>query len=131
MKPRYTDTDTDTDTNIIKPYPCKDEKFRLNRAVEYINENLKNPITRDNLAEISGRSIRTLSRAFERKYGVGPMTYTKQRRLDTAYLELLSLNSDSTTVSKTALEYGFSHLGKFSIEYKKTFGESPSITLSK
>lgn len=109
----------------------KDDTFRLNRTVEYINENLKNPITRDTLAEVFGRSIRTLSRTFEKKYGIGPITYIKQRRLDSAYLELLSLNSDITTVSKTAFKYGFSHMGKFAIEYRKNFGESPSKSLSK
>ncbi|MCP3850655.1 MAG: helix-turn-helix domain-containing protein [Gammaproteobacteria bacterium] len=122
---------SNTETNIIKDDSYKGEKYRLNRAIEYINENLRKPITRDNLAAISCRSIRTLSRSFIKKYGVGPMTYTRQRRLDATYIKLLSLNSNSTTVAKTALEYGFSHLGKFAIVYKKTFGESPSTTLSK
>ena len=108
-----------------------DDSYHLNRAVEYIYENLKNPITRDRLADVSGRSIRTLSRAFEKKYGVGPMAFIKQRRLNSAYLDLLSAKSDATTVTQVAINYGFAHIGKFAIEYGKAFGESPSTSLAR
>lgn len=103
----------------------------LRRAEEYIRENLQNAITRDQLAEISSRSIRTLSRAFERKYGVGPMAFIKQRRLDAAYLDLLSARSDEISVTQIAYDYGFLHVGKFAIEYGKTFGELPSTSLAR
>ena len=108
-----------------------DNSYHLNRVVEYIYENLKNPITRDRLADVSGRSIRTLSRAFEKKYGVGPMAFIKQRRLNSAYLDLLSAKSDATTVTQVAINYGFAHIGKFAIEYGKAFGESPSTSLAR
>ena len=106
-----------------------DNSYHLNRAVEYICENLKNPITRDQLADVSGRTIRTLSRAFEKEYGIGPMAFIKQRRLNSAYLDLLSAPPGTTSITQVALNYGFSHVGKFAIEYRKAFGESPSITL--
>ena len=108
-----------------------DASYHLNRAEEYICSNLKKPITRDQLAEVSSRSIRTLSRAFERRYGVGPMSFIKQRRLDAAYLDLLNAEADATTVTQVAFNYGFMHVGKFAIEYKKVFGESPSTSLLK
>lgn len=106
-----------------------DDLYHISRAEEFILDNLKNPITRDQLAEVSGRSIRTLSRAFEKKYGIGPMAFIKQRRLDSAYLDLLSAKPDVTSVTQVAFNYGFSHTGKFAIEYGKTFGESPSTSL--
>lgn len=108
-----------------------DSSFHLNRAVEYIYENLKNPITRDQLADVSGRSIRTLSRAFEKKYGMGPAAFIKQRRLNSAYLDLLGATADTSSITQVALNYGFSHAGKFAIEHRKAFGESPSVTLSR
>jgi hypothetical protein len=42
------------------------------------------------------------------------------------------LNPDSATnVTRTALRYGFLHLGRFAIEYRQAYGESPSATLAK
>ncbi len=112
-------------------YYKQDCFYRLKRAEEYIRENLRNTITRDQLAEVSNSSIRTLSRAFEKKYGIGPKAFIKKSRLNSAYLELLSSRYDTTTVTQIALEYGFGHIGKFATDYKKTFGELPSATLAK
>jgi len=117
----------DNDSKYLK----RESLYRLSRAEEYIRENLKNTITRDQLAEISGSSIRTLSRAFEKKYGFGPKAFIKKCRLNSAYLELLSSDNEMTTVTQISFEYGFKHMGKFAIEYKKFFGESPLITLIK
>ena len=105
--------------------------YHLKRAEEFICENLDGPITRDQLAKVSSCSIRTLSRSFEKKYGIGPMAFIKQRRLDAAYLDLLSAKSDATTVTQVAINYGFAHIGKFAIEYGKAFGESPSTSLAR
>ena len=118
------------DTNVRKPYK-HDDLYHLSRAEEYIRDNLKNPITRDQLTEVSCRSIRTLSRAFEKKYGIGPMAFIKQRCLNAAYLDLLSAKPDVTSVTQIAFSYGFSHVGKFAIEYRKVFGEAPSTSLLK
>jgi len=100
-------------------------------AEEYICANLKNPVTRDALAEVSGRSIRSLSRIFQQNHGMGPMTFLRRRRLEAIYLDLLGAEPGSTTVTQVVNNYGFSHSGKFAIEYKTTFGESPSVSLAK
>ena len=105
--------------------------YHLRRAEEFICGNLDEPITRDQLAEVSSCSIRTLSRSFEKKYGIGPMSFIKQRRLDAAYLNLLSAKPGAATVTQVAIEYGFTHIGKFAIEYRKAFGESPSTSLAR
>ena len=103
----------------------------INQVEEYICDNLNESITRDQLSEVAGCSIRSLSRSFEVKHGIGPMAFTKERRLDAAYLDLLSAEPDATTVTKVAINYGFSHIGKFAIDYGKTFGESPSTSLAR
>ena len=103
----------------------------LEPAEEYLCAHLKNPVTRDTLAEVSGRSIRSLSRIFQQKHGMGPMTFLRCRRLEAIYLDLLGAEPGSTTVIRVVTSYGFTHSGKFSIDYKTMFGESPSATLVK
>ena len=121
---------SDEDRNVVGS--SKDiSPYHLKHAEEFICDNLDNPITRDQLAEVANCSIRTLSRAFEKKYGIGPMAFIKQRRLDAAYLNLLSAKPNTTTVTQVAIKYGFSHIGKFAIEYGKAFAESPSTSLAR
>ena len=120
-----TNLDLDRHTSQAKPAPPYSHT-----AEEYLCANLDAPVTRDRLAETAGVSIRTLSRAFLKHHGIGPMAFLKQRRLEAAYRELLGTNQDESSVTDIAMRFGFAQLGKFSIEYRRTFGESPSTTLA-
>ena len=121
--------------NLIAVSDNRDKKHalpgRLNvtQAEEYISANLDKAITRDILADVSGVSIRNLSRAFKKKYAMSPMAYVRQRRLDACYAELRSSDPSQTTVTDVAMSHGFAHIGKFAIAYKQAFGESPSVSL--
>jgi len=101
----------------------------LNNIEDYICANLDAAITRDDLAAEAGISIRSLSRAFERKYGLGPMAFVRQRRLDACFAQLRGSQREATTVTEVAMSYGFWHIGKFAIAYREAFGESPSESL--
>jgi AraC-like DNA-binding protein len=105
--------------------------FVLKRAEDYICANLDKAITRDELADTTGVSIRGLNRAFQKKYGSGPMAFVGQRRLDACFTKLAGSEPEATTVSDVAMSYGFSHFGDFAMAYKKAFGESPSTSLRK
>jgi AraC-like DNA-binding protein len=50
-------------------------------------------------------------------------------RLAQARRALLSADSRRITVTEIATCFGFVELGRFSVEYRKMFGESPSQTL--
>ena len=103
----------------------------LKNMEEYLCANLNTAITRDDLADRAGVSIRSLSRAFKKKYGFGPMAFILQRRLDACYIQLRGSERGAVTVAEVAMSYGFGHMGKFAIAYKYSFGESPSATLQK
>jgi AraC-like DNA-binding protein len=105
--------------------------YALTHAEDYICANLETAITRDDLANVAGISIRSLSRTFEKKYGIGPMGFVRQRRLDACYTRLRGSEPGTTTVTDVAMSYGFNHVGKFAIAYKEAFGESPSASLQK
>lgn len=98
-------------------------------AEAYLCAHLNDPISRADLADISGVCIRTLSRGFMKRHGMGPMQFLKARRLDAVYRELLGADPESTSVTRIALHYGFNHLSKFASDYRQTFHESPSVTL--
>ena len=101
----------------------------LNDVEDYICANLGSAITRDDLAMEAGISIRSLSRAFEQKYGLGPKAFVRQRRLDACFAQLRGADREATTVTEVAMAYGFWHTGKFAIAYRQAFGQSPSETL--
>jgi AraC family ethanolamine operon transcriptional activator len=52
-------------------------------------------------------------------------------RLSGARLVLLSAHDRCETVTEIATSFGFVELGRFSVEYRKMFGESPSETLGR
>ena len=76
-------------------------------------------------------SERTLRSAFTKVHGVPPCRRLRILRLLHARKFLLTADRKLTTVTKVAAAFGFSELGRFSVEYRKAFGESPSQTLSK
>lgn len=76
-------------------------------------------------------SERTLQYAFRRYVNVTPLIYLRMCRLNRARAALRQLDPNSATVTTIALRYGFLHLGRFSADYKNTFGESPSETLAR
>lgn len=61
---------------------------------------------------------------------MSPARYLRMYRLTRARLELLDADPGATTVKNVAYSLGFWELGRFAVEYKKLFGESPSQTLA-
>lgn len=97
----------------------------------YINEHCEEPITLSQLVEMSGVSGRTLWEGFKRHKGISPIKYLKSVRMDRVYSDLKNADPKQKNVTDIALARGFTHLGRFSGDYKLCFGESPSETLKK
>jgi AraC family ethanolamine operon transcriptional activator len=84
------------------------------------------------ISEICGElrsSRRSLYRAFDEVFGIGPVTFLRQKRLCTVHSILKQSAPETTTVAQVALEKGFIELGRFSQYYRMMFGEYPSETL--
>ncbi len=101
----------------------------LRRAEEFVLDHLGEPISRADLCAAAGVGARSLSRAFERRHGVGPVAFLRQRRLDAAQRLLLAADPTECQVTDIAMKCGLHHLGRFSADYRRAFGESPSETL--
>jgi len=105
------------------------EPVHLRRAEEYIAANAHLPITIANLAATAGASAGSLFAAFRAHRGCTPMEFLRARRFELARSRLLA--SPVTSVAEAALACGFEHLGRFSVGYRKRFGESPRQTLQR
>jgi len=99
-------------------------------AEDYILGHLKEPISIDDLVEVTGVSQRSVFEGFRSFRGITPMKYVQKLRLEKVRAELLGSGPDRS-VTDIALKWGFSQLGRFSVSYKKVYGESPSDTLKK
>ncbi len=104
--------------------------YQLRRAADYIRANLSEPLTLMQVAGEAGCSLRSLQMGFKRHYDCTPMQYLARERLNHAHYLLQSLPPDHR-VSAVAFDAGFSHLGRFSIAYRATFGRSPRETLGR
>ncbi len=82
------------------------------------------------LCMVADVSERTLRNAFQSVLGLNPNAYIKMRRLHLARRRLERATGERATVTKIALSSGFRHLGNFSQDYRKFFGESPARTLA-
>ena len=98
-------------------------------AQEYIEEHYCDRVRIENLCSATGVGVRTLQRCFREYFDVTITEYLKTVRLNAAYRSLDASHTDHTTVAAIALQYGFTHLGRFSVNFRERFGESPSTTL--
>ncbi|MFF2012729.1 AraC family transcriptional regulator [Streptomyces sp. NPDC058195] len=101
----------------------------IETAVRLINEYPEAGHTVADLAQAAGVSVRTLERAFRRRFGVPPYGYLRQIRLQQVRAQLTAPDATNTTVSEVAARWGFSHFGRFAQEYRKQYHENPSETV--
>ncbi len=76
-------------------------------------------------------SKRTIQHGFKHYLGFTPKEYQQYIRLNGIRKTILNVKDPHITLSEIAGNYNYFHLGHFSAEYKKFFGESPSETLRK
>lgn len=81
------------------------------------------------IAEAIGTSVRSLSACCQEHLGMGPKKYLLLRRMHLTRQALSKADANVTTVTNVATQYGFWQFGRFAVEYKHLFGESPSVTL--
>jgi AraC family transcriptional regulator, ethanolamine operon transcriptional activator len=101
----------------------------MTRAEEYLRANLSQPFNLRALASAVGTSHRMLEHHFRRTYGVSPLTWHRSMRLDTVRRDLRRAYRNGESVTAIAMRWGFHHLGRFSEEYRRLFGERPVDTL--
>ena len=100
----------------------------MKRAIDYMQGNLQAPITIADIAGASRLAGRTLFQHFRAFAGTSPMQYVRNARFEKVRESLLRA-APGENVTDIASAWGFTHMGRFAVEYRKHFGESPSETL--
>ena len=100
----------------------------VKRAIDYMEANLTAPIGLPEITAAAGVPGRTLLEHFRRYKGISPMGYLRRARFAQVREALRSAEPEEN-VTRIAMGLGFSHMGRFSVEYRRRFGESPSDTL--
>lgn len=104
--------------------------FDLTPLLERIEANLAGRITLGLLEEWSGLGSRTIQLAFQKRFGIGPMQWIRDRRLDCVRAKLLAAKPGDT-VRDVAASCGITRMATLIPEYSARFGERPSDTLCK
>lgn len=74
-------------------------------------------------------SRRTLQYAFHEVTSLAPLAYLRTLRLNRVRQQLRGASDARTRITRVATDFGFTHLGQFSRDYRRLFGETPSTTL--
>jgi len=89
----------------------------------YMNKNYKFNVDINRFAYLTGRSLATFKRDFERIFHNTPNRWLQQKRLNDAYY---LIKEKKQNVSDVYLDVGFKDLSHFSFAFKKAFGIAPS-----
>jgi AraC-like DNA-binding protein len=109
---------------LERPLAPRDVK----RVIDYIEAKLDAPIGLSEIVAATGVPGRTLIKHFHDFKGTSPMRYLRSMRYEKVR-EALRAAEPEESITEIATRCGFSHMGRFSVEYRKRFGESPSQTL--
>lgn len=94
---------------------------------ELVRNNVDVPISVAEVCLQLGISRRTLQYCFQNLLNTTPMAYLRAERLNGVRAMLRTEKS----VTEAAAHWGFWHFGHFAQEYKKMFGELPSVTFKR
>ncbi len=102
--------------------------YDLKRAIEFIRQGGSRKISMADLVAHCGVPNERCASIFVTFMAASPLEYWRRFRLAAAREELLK-GLDDTSVTQVAIRFGFSHFGRFSGQYRRRFGETPSATL--
>jgi AraC-like DNA-binding protein len=101
------------------------------RFEAFLEANPETPLFVPEICAAIATSERTLRFACEEHLGMGPIRYLALRRMHLVRRALSRAVPSTTTVTKIATDHGFWELGRFSVNYRIMFGETPSVTLQR
>ena len=115
--------------SLIIPFTVKKQKkFKSSVVHELLTQNMETSMSIAEIFQELDISQRQITRICKETLGITPKQYLQNLRLNAIRNDLLSTDSDNSSIMDIALKYNFLHMGHFSFEYKKLFTETPSET---
>ncbi|MEH6633417.1 MAG: AraC family transcriptional regulator [Halopseudomonas aestusnigri] len=96
---------------------------RIKRAIEYIEDNLDQPITLDELASVSAMSRYHFAKMFKDLTSLPPHRYLAVRRIEQAKLLLMS---SSLSTAEIAYKVGYNSQSNFTQTFRRITGITPA-----
>ncbi|GLU51432.1 hypothetical protein Dfri01_08930 [Dyadobacter frigoris] len=91
---------------------------------EFMNKHFEFNVEIKRFAYLTGRSLATFKRDFEKIFNTSPSRWLMHKRLSQAYYLIKEKNRKPSDVY---LEVGFEDLSHFSFAFKKAFGAAPTL----
>lgn len=121
-----------TDPSSAESARSTDRRLPVMRRFErMIEANEDQPLYVTEVCAAIGVTDRTLRLHCQDHLGMSPHRYLWLRRMQMARRALAQADSAKKTVTEIANDYGFGELGRFAVNYRRLFGESPSTTLNR
>ena len=118
--------------NTVSPLLAQDRRGTppaiFKRARSMIHDRLADDISLLDICAHAGTTPRNLQLVFKRETGCSPIQYLHKARLNYAR-HLLLAGDGKRSIAETADSSGHRHFGRFSVAYRRQFGETPRDTL--
>ena len=98
---------------------------QISRAVEYITNNISEPVVVEDLAAQANMSVSHFHKNFKEVMQMSPLQYAKSMKLFRAQ----TLINEGKKAAQAAYLVGYNSPAQFSREYKRQFGFTPSETV--
>lgn len=89
----------------------------------FMNKNYHFNVHLERFAYLTGRSLATFKRDFQKTFNMSPSRWLVQRRLEEAYFQI---KNKGKKPSEVYLDIGFENLSHFSYAFKNAYGIAPS-----
>lgn len=110
--------------------PGRVEPAALRRALAHVDEHAGEDIGVEEIAAAARVSVRGLQLLFRRHRDSTPMEHLRLVRLDRAHVDLQAADpTRGDTVAAIAARWGFTHPGRFAVQYRQVYGRTPGETL--
>jgi AraC-like DNA-binding protein len=115
-------------SEILKDiYQAKIPTYLIN-CRDFIENYAREKICLQDLVNYCGLSSNFLNASFKKYYRKTPMQYLKKFRLEKVRQQLIH-DGNHSNISTIAMDWGLTHMGRFSHEYYNEFKEYPSETI--